>query len=92
MKNPNLFYCGQFNSQQGSYPTVETVITLRDLFAAFSLGFYMLSPVAQGQLAQAVAEHDVPRSDRPRITHEVMAKRAYQLADAMLAEREKEKP
>ena len=73
MNNPKLFYCGQFDSQQGSYPTVETEITLRDLFAAFA----MIGLISN------------PREDFAATTREEKAVEAGRQADAMLAERAK---
>lgn len=68
-------------------------ITLRDYFAGQALAMWLSCETAQHELLRAVFEkhHDDPAVDRRRIMREILARRAYAMADAMLAEREKQR-
>jgi hypothetical protein len=71
--NPLMFSYDVKRGIDGSTHTVVSSITLRDMFAAFALNGLMAS--------NAVCS--------PAATEEVAARAAFNLADAMLAERAK---
>jgi hypothetical protein len=66
-------------------------MTLRDWFAGVTLASYMATQTAQSQLELAIREKhaETPDEDRRKIAREIIAKRCYLQADAMLAERSK---
>lgn len=81
-----------------AYPTGSSGVlstkgmSLRDWFAGKALSAYLSSNEAIRQLDEAITEHlaRTPYLDRREAFRSILAKRAYQMADAMLAEREKE--
>jgi hypothetical protein len=66
----------------------EFGMSLRDWFAGMAMSAYLSSDVALTQLSQAVEESLPPGADRRAVTRQILAKRAYLQADAMIAYRE----
>lgn len=66
-------------------------LTVRDYFAAAALTAFLSTETVQQQLSDAVNDkyRHRPEEDRRHVMNEVIAKRAYWLADAMLAEKAK---
>jgi len=71
--NPRAFPSGAVDTQYGG-------MTLRDWFAGKAIRMMLNVELAEGRGFEG---------DHPSVTDEKRAARAYQLADAMLAEREK---
>lgn len=65
-------------------------MTLRDWFAGTAIAALLSTVSAQRQVQQAVEEKDDGVKDRTKVIAEVLAKRAYGLADAMLQQRLKQ--
>ena len=80
------FVCSDVSKHQVS----ESGLTVREMFAMAAMTSWANSSEAQRQLADAVSVYTDPKK-RIALTHAIMAKRAFALADAMLAELEKKK-
>lgn len=72
-------------------PEPQPGMTLKDWFAGMALVAYLGSNEGQRQLAEAIETGmtAAPDEDRRKLMREILAKRSYLQADAMLAERQR---